>query len=50
MKAYYTLVLDMAAIIFLIYKIGFEERMLVKRYPEYKAYQSGTKKLIPFIY
>jgi protein-S-isoprenylcysteine O-methyltransferase Ste14 len=50
MKAYHTLFLDMAAIIFLIFKIGFEEKMLVERYPEYKIYRSATKKLIPFIY
>lgn len=50
MSAYYTLVLDAAALIFLVYKIGFEEKMLIEKFSSYKEYQLKTKKLIPFIF
>lgn len=50
LRAYFTLVLDVAAVIFLIYKIGFEEKMLLEKFPSYKDYQSKTKRLFPFIY
>lgn len=50
MAAYYTLVLDAAAVIFLVYKIGFEEKMLLEKFPSYKDYQLKTKKLLPFIF
>jgi protein-S-isoprenylcysteine O-methyltransferase Ste14 len=50
LKAYLTLALDMIAILFLIYKISFEEKMLTEKYAYYKEYQKKTKKLIPFIF
>ncbi len=50
LRAYCTLVFDAAAIIFLLFKIGFEEKMLCEKYPEYPAYRMKTKKIIPFIY
>lgn len=35
---------------FILWKIKFEERNLLEKFPEYVEYQSKTKKLIPFIY
>ena len=37
-------------VIFIIYKIRFEEHNLIKRFPDYTAYSNKSKKLIPFIY
>lgn len=34
----------------IIYKLSYEEKLLIERYPEYIAYQKRTKKLVPFIY
>jgi protein-S-isoprenylcysteine O-methyltransferase Ste14 len=39
-----------AAFMFLSRKSNFEERFLVKKFPEYSSYRTRTKKLIPFIY
>jgi len=50
LHAYFTLLLDIIAMLFLVYKINFEEKMLLEKFPEYKLYQSETKKLLPFIY
>ena len=50
LQAYLTVIPDMIAIIFLIYKISFEEKRLNEKYPEYAEYQKKTKKLIPFIF
>jgi len=36
--------------IFIGYKTRFEEEQLILKFPEYIAYKSKTKKLIPFIY
>ncbi len=49
-RAYYSFFLNIIVVIFLAYKIKFEERQLEKHFPDYKLYQSKTKKLIPFIY
>lgn len=49
-KAYFSFLLNIGAIIFLTTKIKFEEKQLIEKFPEYKIYQSKTKKLIPFIY
>lgn len=49
-RAYITLILDLLAILFLVYKINFEEKMLVEKYDAYREYQKKTKKLLPFIY
>lgn len=49
-KAYFSFLLNIGAIIFLTIKIKFEEKQLIEKFPEYKIYQSKTKKLIPFIY
>ncbi len=31
-------------------KLRFEERLLAERFPEYAAYRSATKRLIPYLY
>jgi len=43
-------ILFIIAIMFIINKIRFEEKMLNEKFSEYKLYSSKTKKLIPFIY
>jgi protein-S-isoprenylcysteine O-methyltransferase Ste14 len=48
--AYYSFILNIVVFIFLAVKIKFEEKQLVKKFPEYKAYQYKTKKILPFIY
>ncbi len=50
LRAYYSFILNVGAVIFLLTKISFEEKQLLEKFPEYKAYRSRTKKLIPFIY
>lgn len=50
LQAYFTLIFVFIAVIFLIYKIRFEERMLLEKFPSYKEYQTKTKRLFPFIY
>lgn len=37
-------------ILTLLFKLHYEERLLVERLADYSLYQSQTKKLIPFIY
>lgn len=49
-NAYFSLILCLLVIIFLIYKIRFEEKQLIKKFPEYSDYRKHTRKLIPFIY
>jgi protein-S-isoprenylcysteine O-methyltransferase Ste14 len=49
-SAYYTLLLCLAVIIFLVTKIRYEEKLLSAHFAEYKEYQKRTKKLIPFVY
>jgi protein-S-isoprenylcysteine O-methyltransferase Ste14 len=34
----------------LVYKARYEESLLKAQFPEYKAYMTGTKALIPYIY
>lgn len=48
--AYYSVLLNIIVIIFLIYKIRFEERQLIKKFPQYIDYQKHTNKLIPYLY
>ena len=50
LQSYCTLNMDIIAVLFLVYKINFEEKMLLEKFPGYKTYQSETKKLLPFIY
>ena len=40
----------MITVLFIIWKIRFEEINLIQKFPEYKVYQSKTRKLIPSIY
>jgi protein-S-isoprenylcysteine O-methyltransferase Ste14 len=49
-RAYFTFLLNIGVVFFLAAKIKFEEKQLKEKFPEYKLYQSKTKKLIPFIY
>ena len=49
-RAYYSFFLNIIVVIFLAVKIKFEEKQLEKHFPDYKEYQSKTKKLLPFIY
>jgi protein-S-isoprenylcysteine O-methyltransferase Ste14 len=49
-RAYYSFFLNIVVVIFLLFKIKFEEIELGKHFPEYKSFQAKTKKLIPFIY
>jgi protein-S-isoprenylcysteine O-methyltransferase Ste14 len=49
-NAYYTSLLNIIMICFFVIKINFEERHLVEKFPEYRAYQKKTKKLVPYIY
>ena len=34
----------------LVYKLHWEEKMLLKRFPEYSTYQKKSSRIIPFIY
>ncbi len=49
-RAYFTFLLNIVVVFFLAAKIKFEEKHLTEKFPQYKLYQSKTKKLIPFIY
>lgn len=49
-QAYYTLPAFLLLVYFFILKIKFEENLLIEKFPEYRSYQSKTKRLIPFIY
>lgn len=37
-------------VMFILWKITFEEKSLKEKFPEYDEYQKKTKKIIPFIY
>lgn len=49
-SAVFSLVWIFAAFLFLSHKADFEERFLIRKFPEYNSYRNLTKKLIPFIY
>ena len=34
----------------LYFKLSYEEKLLLTKYPEYLKYKSNTKRLVPFIY
>ena len=34
----------------LVIKLNYEERMLVRHFPEYAIYMAASKRLVPFIY
>ena len=48
--AFYTLVVYVIAIAFIVVKIRFEEQQLMIKFPEYEDYRKHTKKLLPYIY
>lgn len=44
------LLLFFALILILILKLNFEERMLIKQFPEYEEYKKTSWRLFPFVY
>lgn len=44
------LVMFLALIVVLIFKLNWEEKMLLEKFSGYKVYRERTNKLIPFIY
>ncbi len=49
-QSWYTLAVAIALLIFFEIKSRKEEEWLLEKFPNYKAYQQNTKKLIPLIY
>jgi protein-S-isoprenylcysteine O-methyltransferase Ste14 len=47
---WWKLITWLALIVILRLKSGFEERLLVERFPEYATYQTTTKRFLPYIY
>jgi len=47
---WYRLGATIVLIIALLLKIRYEEKLLREKFPDYKAYASHTKRLIPYIY
>jgi protein-S-isoprenylcysteine O-methyltransferase Ste14 len=45
-----SLMLALIATAAIVVRMLMEERLLVKRYPEYKAYAARTKRIIPFVF
>ena len=37
-------------VVTLCVKLGYEEQLLLKRFPSYEQYRKGTKRLIPFLF
>lgn len=50
LQSWYTLAVAVVLLIFFDLKSRKEEEWLLEKFPEYKAYQQRTKKLIPLIY
>ncbi len=50
LQSWYTLAVAVVLLIFFDLKSRKEEEWLLEKFPEYKAYQQNTKKLIPLIY
>jgi protein-S-isoprenylcysteine O-methyltransferase Ste14 len=48
--SYTSLIILLMLVIVLIVKLNYEEKLLSAKFPDYKNYQSTSKKLIPFIY
>jgi len=46
----FRLLVFLALCITLLWKLHFEERQLVKKFPAYSKYQKNTYKILPFIY
>jgi protein-S-isoprenylcysteine O-methyltransferase Ste14 len=45
-----SLMLALIATAAIVVRMLIEERLLVKRYPEYKSYAARTKRIIPFVF
>jgi protein-S-isoprenylcysteine O-methyltransferase Ste14 len=45
-----SLMLALIATAAIVVRMLMEERLLVKRYPEYKSYAARTKRIIPFVF
>jgi protein-S-isoprenylcysteine O-methyltransferase Ste14 len=46
----FTAAIGILVLIVLPWRINLEESQLMATYPDYAAYASGTKRLIPFVY
>lgn len=46
----YRMLLWVGLVMTLLVKLGYEERLLRERFPEYEAYRHQTKRLIPFVW
>jgi protein-S-isoprenylcysteine O-methyltransferase Ste14 len=49
-NSFYTIFFLPIIFLFFIFKINFEEKQLIKKFPKYSEYKKTSKKLIPFIY
>jgi protein-S-isoprenylcysteine O-methyltransferase Ste14 len=49
-RGWLTLAYAVAGFVFIVFKVRREEKWLVERFPDYPAYQSRVRKLIPFVY
>lgn len=50
MDGYRSLILWPICVVFLLFEIRLEERLLKQTYPEYREYKERTKHLIPFVW
>lgn len=48
--SYLSLLIYCCVVVVLLFKISVEEKMLLTKFPDYKAYATTSKKLIPFLY
>jgi protein-S-isoprenylcysteine O-methyltransferase Ste14 len=46
----WSLLIEIACIAMQLWRISFEEQVLVKTFPEYTAYSKQTRRLIPGVY
>ena len=44
------LIVTMILIADFVFKLRYEEKLLMAKFPDYRKYMKGTKRLIPFIY
>ena len=46
----FRMVLWVGLVVTLWVKLGYEEQLLLTRFPSYEQYRKGTKRLIPFLF
>jgi len=46
----YRIILRLGLLMTLVIKLGYEERLLLERFPEYEGYRRQIKRLIPFVW